>query len=857
MRKLSVILVLLAVVVTAIWFATRTRVPSTASLPTISREAVSAQDAAGELVDALSSSEPASQAIARESVEPAPAPVQQSAPLEPKLAAIRGRFLLPGGAPAVGVALKVHGWEANNDRGVKYGRPEHWENPSGESDAEGRFSLRFDPPRAFQFTLGAKLEGWCEASWRWHEIEPASIVDVGDVELERGGSVRGHIADAKGRKLTHGWTVHARQIALVTKDASDGGRENTRVHASPDEATGEFLLEGLPPGRVHLTAFSRMANWIEGPIVDVRAGEEANAVIAYSGPDNSSRIVVLPFCRPFHVFEHDPAEVLLSGPGFEPRKATKIRNSSQSFSFEDVPPGTYTVEIRDPRFLPWSKSGVQPGEEVQAMLKGSAAVGLQVVDEATGESVPRFDLDVRFDRALFWPNTFRVHEAKADPPPGGLFDGLMPQSQTLIVRAQGYAACEVAVPDLAANEIRPVIARLRHGAEVVGSVVSGASKTPYPGAKVLLLAYRGSHDEWIDLNAQDELEAKSTQSDAQGKFSFQEVPAGVYTLRASDGKLLNAQVQLRIVQDQEPITTEVVMPAPAFLVGKLIGPEGARFDGLRLVARPAEQKENEHAAWRNREFVFLYDAAAVIAADGTFKHGPLPAGESAVSLCLPTVEVPRVHGSSGSEGMQQFLGTVTLLPGQETHKDFDLRELFPGTITVRARVNNEPASSAIVYVEQMPKGQLASAIVLDAHGEGTSGAILPGAYRLVAGPIDGSWVYADKTALTLGPSASLATNLDVRLSPGVLRVLDAKTRQPLANTQVFLTPDDGSVDARSTRATTNERGEARWTIAPGPYRVSAGAFPSLSTAQPPVTVDWTLSGAVPPEVAVTAKESPW
>jgi hypothetical protein len=209
---------------------------------------------------------PAAQPAAKTGGPPSPPP--------DALAELRGRFLLPGGAPAAGVALKVNGWEANDERVVQFGRPKAWSNPTGTSGPDGRFALRFDPPRAYQFTLAATLAGHADTSWRWSEIAPGSTVDLGDVQLFAGGTVRARVVDSAGRTLVQGWRIYA-------EGGVPGGRESARqqtgVSDVPDAASGTALLTGLPPGPVKLTAHSDLANWIDGPVVDVRAGETVEA----------------------------------------------------------------------------------------------------------------------------------------------------------------------------------------------------------------------------------------------------------------------------------------------------------------------------------------------------------------------------------------------------------------------------------------------------------------------------------------------------------------------------------------------------------------------------------------------------
>jgi hypothetical protein len=358
-----------------------------------------------------------------------------------------------------------------------------------------------------------------------------------------------------------------------------------------DSTTGEFVLEGVPPGRVHLKAYSEIANWIDGPNIDVAAGQETKSDITYAGPDNDSRVVVITFCQPFFVFAGEPAEVLLSAAGFETRTATKIAHSSQSFSFEDVPPGSYTVEVRDPRFQPWWKIGVHPGETVKANLKGSSAASLKVVDAASGAPVEKFALDVRFDHVNFSPNIVRILETKDSPPPSGLFDGLIPHDQTLIVHAEGFAAYEVPVPDLKPGETRALVARVGLGAALAGRVVTGSAKKPLIAAHVALFPVSNTDQDSAFSRGERDPNARSSESGAEGRFSFDRVPPGSYMLRASSGKLFAAQQKVTVTDNKGPSEIEIVLPAPAYLVGKLIGPDGANFEGLKVLATPAGKKE--------------------------------------------------------------------------------------------------------------------------------------------------------------------------------------------------------------------------------------------------------------------------
>jgi hypothetical protein len=57
------------------------------------------------------------------------------------------------------------------------------------------------------------------------------------------------------------------------------GKDQTRVSAQLDPSTGRFRLEGLPPGPARLKAYLRIANWIDGPVVEVVTGEEVEGTL--------------------------------------------------------------------------------------------------------------------------------------------------------------------------------------------------------------------------------------------------------------------------------------------------------------------------------------------------------------------------------------------------------------------------------------------------------------------------------------------------------------------------------------------------------------------------------------------------
>jgi hypothetical protein len=220
-------LALLALVLLALWLALgRGRPGSTPEAFARIAEPASAPAA-------LLESAPAPGAAPTERTQLTP-PAAQAQPAGEALAELRGRLVLEDGAPAVGAALSLQGAIGNSERALKYGKPADWKNPSTQSDADGRFVLLFDPPRAYQFSLEASHPGCVRARWRWSEIERGATKDLGETVLPRGGAVAGRVLDARGRPTGEAWSISADARAITQGVGSD----SSRAGAQADPATG-------------------------------------------------------------------------------------------------------------------------------------------------------------------------------------------------------------------------------------------------------------------------------------------------------------------------------------------------------------------------------------------------------------------------------------------------------------------------------------------------------------------------------------------------------------------------------------------------------------------------------------------
>jgi RNA polymerase sigma-70 factor (ECF subfamily) len=759
-------------------------------------------------------------------------------------AEIHGRFSLPDGKPANGVSVEVEGSPANDERVAAYGAPKDWSVPPAATGADGKVSMTLDPPRAFQFFVRAKLEGFCTETWRWIEIEPGASKDLGEVTMRRSGSVAGRIVDTKGRPVQQSWTVQAESLDRDPRS----GREPVRAWISADRATGEFRLEGLAPGPNKLR-INPFVHGIQEARVEIRVGELAHAEIVYDGPDLGSRITVSIVAEPIVAVLDSPPEIVLQGPGAEERKA-KLVPGSQNFVFEGIPPGDYTLVIDDPRFRPWTAKHVEPGHSVKADLQGSASLRLSVVDARTGETVPRYTATLRLDRTRMRPNTFTLVPNNTDPPEDGRFDGLLATSQTLIVGAPGYADLVLPLGDLKPDELRAVEASLSNGASISGRVVQGPAKKTLSGVEVYIVPAVPRDGSFRMVAPRKYAPPKSTRTDESGRFEFTMLPAGTFDVVAECRPGIVAEADgVALGASDRKGDIELTLPALGHLRGRVLGPGGASFEGLSVYARPAKESTEQgirdlptHRYWTPPQ-----DLWTPIAADGSYVIDALEAGATQVTLEFPMVVRPTmIDGVSHETGAWMELGTLDVRPDADTQRDFDLRSAFPGTARFTATLAGGAAAiGAVVEVQNDNEIRpIAAAAMLDDHGQARIGPLPPGSYKLLLRGVDTEWFYFAPTALEIRPAGESHSSVEVPLASGDLIVVNADSGDPLASSQLQIRLD-GNPRSPAVAIHTDAAGRAKVRLPPGRYRLGHGSDVEDGNDPGAIAFDWSDHGAMP------------
>jgi hypothetical protein len=799
------------------------------------------------------------------------------------LAEVKGRCFHPTSSSTSAITVELHGLPANPERLIRHGEPEHWEDPAAVIDADGRFSIRFDPPLAYQFTLTLSAHGCAKALWRWNEIRAGELKDVGDVHLLAGGSIAGRVVDARGNVLTQGWTVRAESSVVPSEHGRDGGRDSTHGSAQVDPTSGEFRIDGLPAGDAKLTATSTMSDSIDGPVVDVRAGDVVRVDLRFEGADISKRITVTLHSQPFTPFVLTGVQGLtLRGPGIGARIPGSVVDAPQSFRFDDLPPGLYTVEVNDRRFQTWTKNDVAPGTSLDVELKGSASVRLSVVDAKSGAAVVPSTVRVLFEKVNFLPREFSILERGKSAPAGGLFDGLIPIDQTLIISADGYADREVSIQGVQPNDVIAVKVEMRRGLRLAGRVVLGAARSPAAGAEVELidvadanasnrLARDGDSTHMrvggADSSAQSGSSSNAasssgnpsttrfsselsrtnvTRTDASGRFVFASVTAGPQVVRASYNAFVAVQETVDVSGGAEKLDLVLVLPESSYLSGRIRGPEGVSFGGYALLVTPANQdvRDVRQAILSAGE----QRLGAPIAADGTFRAGPFSIGEARVSLRLPGVILPSEYGNAKTlRGETIDLGRVTFLAGKDTQQDFDLRTTFPGFIEVELHVNGRATPDWLVEIRRTEDlASIAGAAFTDSTPTAKSNPLPCASYRLLARAVDGSWAYLAPQTITVKPGETATTSIDAPLVDGELQMND-ENGSPVSMVRLVTIVSDASDLQKSlggVRLSTTSEGKLGVRLATGSYRLYDGHGP-ITRDTVTARFEMTASGPVP------------
>lgn len=646
--------------------------------------------------------------------------------------------------------------------------------PRATSGADGRFVLDGIAPGDWEL----------QATKRGYATERTEPVKVGDgaaaepvrIVLEPGASITGFVRKKSG---------DGAEGFIVTASSPGRGR-GFRGNQSfePTGPDGAFFVDGLKAGGTY------DINLLGGAALGAGTGKRgvtapADGIeITVSTPGRIEGVATdAETGRPLTSFEvsYEPER---SGPGggmvIRMGRAAaggraggsmgeKVRVEAEDgrFALSDVPPGTWQVVVEAKGYQTARTGGVavEEGEtKSNVEVKVSAGVSLagRVLDARSGRPVP--DATVTVEPAAgggpggmaFLAMASGEGEITTDA--DGKFEApsLAPGKYRVTARHPDYA--EGSETAEAKSGATPVDVRLGSGGRLGGTVFSDA-RQPLPGVSVSVVP---AGDAGFGPAAMLGGGGQVTVTDASGRFRFDRLNAGRYTVTATSQSKKSPAVDAILAANETKDDVAVVLSAGATLHGLVSGLADGERGGVNVVATGADS----------------WFATATTGADGRFQIAGAPTGP---------VNVRATAGDFLTGTTRVATKQVVVADGAP---DVDVEVAFEKGFAISGRVTRggRPLDGAFVNVSLERGGGRGAQARADENGAFRVEGLPEGTYVVTATAMGagGSGAMKRQTVSVTGDQSVDLAIPAARIS-GV--VVDGGTRQAIADATVELSGD--------------------------------------------------------------------
>jgi len=578
-------------------------------------------------------------------------------------------------------------------------------------------------------------------------------------------------------------------------------------------------------------------------LADEAPGDEA-------GDDADARSIVATLLNePIYPVVLPRDAVRLESPVLDAPRAAESRPGRGEFFFSGLPSGEYTLVVDDPDFEPLELTGLHPGDRPQREVCGSASLALQVVDADSGAALERWSLTLRADGADFRPRAFELGTFEPQGEAARVA-GLVPLEYTAVVTADGYPSAFTPVPKLSPREERALRIELSTRGAVSGVVLDATSGRPVAGAPVELYRADGVKGNnwwlWWGQAARKANLLVSGTSDADGRFRLPTNFAGAVTARAIGGVGVHALATVeRGAFDATGV--DLALPARARVLGRVLAPDWASFDGLVVRVANAKTVSVDPADTWEQPFDGFEERA--VAADGSFEVDGLMPGAVRVALLL-----------AGSSARTMVVHEMSFDAGAGPNVvELDGRERWPGDLALTVFASGASAPGLGVggvgvdglRVDLKSEGLWFGPLEIDPDGVLRLRAPA-GSYVAKISGAGGLWSWTAPEPLVVVPGERQERTFVLPHAAGRMRVADAATGAPLAGTDVHLSLVAGD-EVRRARTRTDADGELRLVLpattlfvsrtAP-PRDVDAAGLVELAELEGFARVAWPVVGPV-------------
>lgn len=635
-----------------------------------------------------------------------------------------------------------------------------------------------------------------KAGFATERVDPVKVTDQGAepvlVTLGPGASIAGTVRRKSGDGA-EGFLVRA---AAQAGGGGRGGRGgggggfglgfgagflNAIGTDSPTGTDGAFVIDGLKPGQAYdLMALGGAGTSaprrgvvapatgadvvvsgtgrIAGVALDARTGQPLrNFSVAYE-PDRGGGMVI---------------RIVARGAGASTGIGQKrdFQTEDGTFALEDVPAGTWTVVLDAKGYqtarvagLAVEEGGTKDGVEVRA-TPGVVLTGL-VSDARTGRPVA--NAGVTWEPAGGAPGGGGGMFGRGGPivldgsdaittDAEGVFaiEGIAPGRVKVTAKNPDYAdGSEVATVSEAGGHVE---VKLVSGGSVGGVVVLGSQ--PVPGASVML-AGAGEAGFGRILGG-----SQSTTSDPTGRFTFDHLVAGRYSVSAG----LNGQssnLSEVVLQAGDTRNDLVLSLASGITIQGIVSglPDG--WKGGTTVAATGVQS---------------FVATTKVGADGSYQITGVPAGPV-------TLRAQATDGAGTSRGTTQQVVASDDVPVLQADIVFNIGFTLSGHVTM----GGQPVANAMVNANLQGGGGRQAGTTTDESGAYALQGLQEGSYAVSAmtNPLSGGVASVVRQTVSLTGDQNLDLTFPMAKVAGI--VTDADTKQPLSDATVALTPAPGA-----------------------------------------------------------------
>ncbi|MEZ5980312.1 MAG: sigma-70 family RNA polymerase sigma factor [Planctomycetota bacterium] len=727
-------------------------------------------------------------------------------------AVIRGWLLDHDGEPVVGATVRVTLGFQSSLRWSEEAAA--WKAPRTEVDEDGSFELRFDPLDGIDYLLTFRRFASDQAFWHMQvAVDPlgaGETLDVGRVQLPLTGEVFVEFE-------------HSNPDAIERSLSVSGGTkfEVQLGHQSPKTArysavsrtlagSASTLLQDVMPGMNSIEVSVRdEPNEIGTPVdVLVLPGER----VRVGAPAPADPIGIELFIGYTDVvrgsLRSNEAVRVLDGSGNVVVSAPV--HDSSGWIIDRLGPGTFTIEVDDPRFEYWCSAPVDRFGRVSASLVPSAVLAVTAVDAETSQVLDHIRVSNWYPDA---PSDHAARELLLDPVEfenGIPCFRVLPDPQFVRIAAHGWITRTLFLDEeLVPRAHQGLYVELERARRISGRVVDADGKPAFDRRVIAAASGASSAEPNAAPDSHADLHLFETVTDELGAFVFDELEPGTYDL-VVDAPLGGAPFQLDVVADATEL--QFVLPRTVPLRGRTAplfpGAERAR---VVLVAEPqASRSERVESLVARRSSVAL-------ARDGSFRFDALAVGRYEAWLETPTIPMMLLAASGASPAR---IGPFPIDVREGTVDEYvvELGDLCPGTADVDVRVGGRsvPGLRVLAFAadgsDPYPRGSGKT----DLFGRARIAPLPPGPHRFEVSPEGVPWVVHVPGVHEVETGACVQASVDLELVPGTVVLVDDADR-PLARASALVLGD-----GEPQSLTTDDSGEIELLLPVGDYDISTG-----------------------------------